>query len=306
MIALNSSPHGGDATRRSVQLASLRFAVAVGEERSLLGASRRLGIHHSALSRRVKDLELALGMALFERHPGGVRATVAGKRFLASMRRVLKDLDDTLSTGLGKSDQLSIGLDAPLSNCAFLDAVVAFMGDNPDTAVILTEAPTAELASGLRDRSLETVIAPSRGEHPDYASLPLWWDRIMVAMAPDNPLADFDVVECDGIGQQTILANTHCSDLSLVPGTILRELPRPIIRHDVSRISLINLVRRGLGITLLRESDARSMPHDIVFRPLHWRERPMRIRHCATWRRDNSNPVLAAFIAFLLKRCPAP
>ncbi|MER8499416.1 LysR family transcriptional regulator [Mesorhizobium sp. M1142] len=140
-MAMISSPHKGGAMRRSIQLATLRFAVAVGEERSLLRASRRLGIHHSALSRRIRDLELALGVILFERHPGGVRATVAGDRFLATIRRILKDLDDALTrveaAEPGRSGQPPIESDTLLCNCTFLNAVVAFMGAEPDIAAFV-------------------------------------------------------------------------------------------------------------------------------------------------------------------------
>ncbi|MGX5829329.1 LysR family transcriptional regulator [Mesorhizobium sp. 43Arga] len=81
--------------RRSIQLITLHFATVVAEEGSFLGASRRLRVHHSALSRRVKDLELRLGVTLFHRYPGGVRVTAAGDCFLTKIRRILKDLDDT-------------------------------------------------------------------------------------------------------------------------------------------------------------------------------------------------------------------
>src|SRR4051794_33421837 len=83
--------------RRRVQLLTLDCAIVIAEEGSFLGASRRLGIHHSALSRRIRDLEHSLGTTLFERHQVGVRPTSAGARLLGSLRRVLTDLDSTLA-----------------------------------------------------------------------------------------------------------------------------------------------------------------------------------------------------------------
>ncbi|MGX9182063.1 LysR family transcriptional regulator [Mesorhizobium sp. BHbdii] len=127
--------------RRSIQLLTLHFATVVAEEGSFLGASRRLRIHHSALSRRIKDLELRLGVTLFERHPGGVRATVAGQTFLAKIRHILKDLDDTLqgleSAGHGDSQPLSIGSDGPPCHCGFLSAVVTSLGKDPNLLAFL-------------------------------------------------------------------------------------------------------------------------------------------------------------------------
>ncbi|WP_084508298.1 LysR family transcriptional regulator [Mesorhizobium sp. WSM3224] len=122
--------------RRSIQLLTLHCAIVVTEEGSFLRASRRLRIHHSALSRRIKDLELRLGVTLFERHPGGVRATAAGVTFLAKIRRILKDLDDTLQeiepADPAKSEERSVRSDTLLCNCAFLNAVVGFLDKDPD------------------------------------------------------------------------------------------------------------------------------------------------------------------------------
>lgn len=121
---------------RSIQLITLYCTLVIAEEGSFLGASRRLRIHHSALSRRIRHLELMLGVALFERHPGGVKATAAGEHFLANIRRILNDLEDVLerveAAGPGNSRQSSIGLDASFCNCAVLKAVVGSMGNDPD------------------------------------------------------------------------------------------------------------------------------------------------------------------------------
>ncbi|MER9947310.1 LysR family transcriptional regulator [Mesorhizobium sp. M0047] len=126
---------------RSIQLITLYCTIVIAEEGSFLGASRQLRIHHSALSRRIRHLELMLGVALFERHPGGVKATVAGERFLVNLRRILKDLDDALeqvgAPGSGKTVQSPIGLDASPCNCAFLNVVAGSMGSDPNVAAFI-------------------------------------------------------------------------------------------------------------------------------------------------------------------------
>ncbi|MGX5845262.1 LysR family transcriptional regulator [Mesorhizobium sp. ArgA1] len=79
-----------------------------------------MNLQFSALSRRVKDLELRLGVTLFHRYPGGVRVTAAGDCFLAKIRRILKDLDDTLqgleSAGHGDSHSRFYASIIPSSN----------------------------------------------------------------------------------------------------------------------------------------------------------------------------------------------
>lgn len=292
--------------RRSVQLTTLHCALVVADEGSFLAGSRRLGIHHSALSRRVRDLELTLGVALFDRHPGGIRPTMAGERFLANLRRVLMELDGTLSlietARHGKIGRLSIGIDAPLPASGHLDAVTAFVRGRPDIAIQFTENRRAELYAGLSGKTIDVVIAHGFDRREPDTSLPLWRDRIIVAMAADHPLAGQDVVDWGELGGQTMLTNMQSIDMTLVPGMAPSgDLPS-MDRHDVSRMSLLSLVRHGLGMTLLPESDTLYFSEGVVASVLQRQGRSVRVRYDAHWRPDNSNPVLAAFIDFLKER----
>lgn len=293
--------------RRSVQLITLHCALVVAEEGSFLAGSRRLGIHHTALSRRVRDLELTLGVALFDRHPNGIRPTMAGERFLANLRRVLMELDGTLSmieTGRhGRIGRLSIGIDAPLPASGHLDAVTAFVRGRPDIAVQFTETQRADLYAGLNGKMIDVVIAHGFDRREPGTSLPLWRDRIIVAMAADHPLAGQDAVDWSELGGQRMLTNTQSIDvMMLIPGMAPSgDLPS-MDRHDVSRMSLLSLVRQGLGMTLLPESDTFYFSKGIVASVLQRQGRSVCVRYDAHWRPDNSNPVLAAFIAFLKER----
>ena len=55
---------------------------------SLAGAAKRLRVDQSTVSRRLAHLEGALGIALFERAPSGLRLSEAGQRLLGHAERV--------------------------------------------------------------------------------------------------------------------------------------------------------------------------------------------------------------------------
>ncbi|MDX8457886.1 LysR family transcriptional regulator [Mesorhizobium humile] len=134
--------------RRRVQLLTLDCALVVAEEGSFLGAARRTGIHHSALSRRIRDLEHSLGTAIFQRHPGGVRPTAAGARLLRDLHRVLGDLDGTLATADKRGQQA--GSDAssvPAQISEFLEVIVDFIRSTPDVSLNLVDMKRAAARS---------------------------------------------------------------------------------------------------------------------------------------------------------------
>lgn len=294
--------------RRSIQLLTLHCVVVIAEEGSFLGASQRLNIHHTSISRRVRELELTLGVTLFDRHSGGVRLTAAGERFLSNLRRVLTDLDGALSvadrSGSGETGRLSIGIDAPLPACGYVDALVEFVRNRPDVDIRFTEAPRAELRAGLSGRTIDVVIAPGFDRRGSGASLSLWPDRIAVAMAMEHPMASRREIDWEDLVAQTILDNQQSVDLTALSGITANRTFPLTVRHDVSRLSLLNLVRKGLGVTLIPESDAASLIEGVVSSALKNSGSPVRLRYDAHWRSDNSNPVLAAFVAFLRTKYP--
>ncbi|MBB3774004.1 hypothetical protein FHS55_004654 [Angulomicrobium tetraedrale] len=55
-----------------------RFILAAAEEGSFRRAADRLGVQQSTLSRRIRDIEDAMGATLFARSHAGVRPTFAG------------------------------------------------------------------------------------------------------------------------------------------------------------------------------------------------------------------------------------
>jgi DNA-binding transcriptional LysR family regulator len=63
-------------------LRHLRYAILAAEHGSLRRTAELLSVSQSTVSRRIQILERRIGIALFERHRSGARATLAGERFL--------------------------------------------------------------------------------------------------------------------------------------------------------------------------------------------------------------------------------
>lgn len=61
----------------------LRFFLEVARQGTVSGASRRLGVEHTTVARRIERLEVALGAALFDRRRDGYVPTEAGQALLS-------------------------------------------------------------------------------------------------------------------------------------------------------------------------------------------------------------------------------
>lgn len=79
-----------------LNLRHVRMLVVIEDQRTISGAARDLSISQPALTQALAKLEGALGVAVFERQPGGVQTTRAGRRILLRVRRALALLDEAL------------------------------------------------------------------------------------------------------------------------------------------------------------------------------------------------------------------
>jgi molybdate transport repressor ModE-like protein len=84
----------------------LRLFLAVARTGSISGAARQLGVQHSTVSRRMRQLEEKLGARLIERKTGGYELTQAGEDIRESALRVEREILAVDGALLGKDTEL--------------------------------------------------------------------------------------------------------------------------------------------------------------------------------------------------------
>jgi len=85
-----------------MDIKDLRYFVAVYEEGGFARAGILLETVQSNVSARIRRLEVALGVQLFERHRRGVQATEKGEKLYRHAKRVIALLDETPTAVTGK------------------------------------------------------------------------------------------------------------------------------------------------------------------------------------------------------------
>ncbi|MER9345236.1 LysR family transcriptional regulator [Mesorhizobium sp. M0601] len=291
--------------RSSIQLATLNYALVVAEEGSFLRAARRAGIHHTALSRRIRDLEYAMGTRIFHRHAGGVGPTPAGERFLGRLRSVLLELDNTLTlarTGFKDQHQrLCIGANGLILAGRALDAVLEFGKCHSNVTVSLIEGSHPEFGVALGETDVDVTVTSSSRSTGGAFELRLWNDTLAVVVASNHPLASNSVIEWSELGQETLLVRR--GEAFLLADAVGSSVQLPaVVEHHVSAGILLRLVENGLGVALIHDGDANIIPEGAVCRKLRIGIKPVQIYNFARWRPDNANPALPVFIEFLRDR----
>lgn len=145
-----------------------RFVLAVRRAGSLTGAAAHLGISHPTVFRRVRDLEEAFGVRLFERSRAGYAATAAGEE-IASVAEEMEVKFTALERRLQGADLRPAGNVRITTTDTLLATVLpgvlrAFRDRFPEITLELVGA-TAPL--DLSRREADVAIRPG-GEPPSY------------------------------------------------------------------------------------------------------------------------------------------
>ncbi|GAA3488794.1 LysR family transcriptional regulator [Streptomyces cremeus] len=185
-----------------VHTRDLRYFLAVATERDLSRAAASLCVSPPTLSRQLRQLEQALGAALFVRDPHEVRLTEAGEALLPHARMTCStwELGTVALSALrtATAGVLTVGLSAGPGHEGLLPAIRSrFTEAHPEATPVLREAGWGDPAAGLADGGSDVAFVwlplpePSRYAHLVLAEEP----RLVVLPAghrlAGRPWADF-------------------------------------------------------------------------------------------------------------------
>jgi DNA-binding transcriptional LysR family regulator len=298
----------------AVDLQQLRYAVAAADHGSFRRAAHALLLRQSTLSRCTRQLEHSIGMTIFERSSGGLRATQAGRDFLRTARSILEQIDSlvnsTYHAGRGEAGRLSVGFQTSLSTGNLRATLVDYQKRFSQIDVYLKDSSRERLVTALRSGALDIAIVT--GDLPLLGSqdMPLWSERILLALLEGHPLADRDVVYWTDLRGETLLLSQYDPGREL-EDLLISKLASPedrpkIARHHVSPGIIKSLVAAGFGLSLVTESDIGTKSSGLTYRELRDGTGPSRVGFSAHWRTDNDNPALANFLKLLGERYPPP
>ena len=161
---------------------------------SFAAAARELQLVPSALTYRVRQIEDALDVLLFDRSSRQARLTEAGLELLREGARLLEEIDAVANrvkrVATGWEPQLTIAVDSIISGTTVQELCESFFALNPPTRIRLREetlsGTLAALTSGQADLALG--VAES-GNNAGIHSKALGDVSFVYAVAPHHPLA---------------------------------------------------------------------------------------------------------------------
>jgi len=182
-------------TRDALTPENLTMLQVIAEAGSFAAAARQLGLVPSALTYRVRQIEDALDVLLFDRSARQARPTEAGAELLRESARLLRDVDAVAHrvqrVATGWEPQLTLSVDGVMSPHTMLELVEAFYALAPPTRLKLRNgimSGTLEaLTSGRADLAIGVSVAGTNVAGLQQA--PLGDLLFIYVVAPHHPLA---------------------------------------------------------------------------------------------------------------------
>ena len=278
--------------KSAINLRHLRAFAAVARDASFTRAAERLLLSQSALTVTVRQLEDHLGVALFNRTTRQVALTVDGETLLVAAERIIGDFEralaDVSATARQRRGRVPIAVLPSLATRLMPALVRGFHEAYPDIRITLRDDNGRGVHRQVLDRDVELGICNVWRDYPELEFTPLTADRFGLVCRRDDPLADEDgPFNWAGIDQGRLFI--MAADTGFY--TALHDTPEFVERcptpagEVLVMVTMLDMVRAGLGITLLPElARPAAVESELVFRRL---TNPVVYRHLCLIRRRN-------------------
>lgn len=149
--------------KQRIRWDDLQIVWAIAESGSLSGAGRQLGISHATVFRRLTEMELRLGVSLFERSRNGYLPTAAGEDLAAVARRVEADVVGAERRLAGQDLKLSGNIRVTTTDTLFTGLLAPAFAEFRDTYPdIELEVLISNQVHSLSKREADIAIRPTR------------------------------------------------------------------------------------------------------------------------------------------------
>jgi LysR family hydrogen peroxide-inducible transcriptional activator len=241
----------------NLTLKQLRYFEALAKHGHFGRAAEVCAISQPALSMQIKGLEVALGVALFERGAHRVRLTSFGEEFALRVRDILRSADELEDLARASRDRLvgrmRIGVIPTIAPYLLPTIIGNLTRRNASLDIHVRETLTSKLIQELAEGRLDTAIVALPVSEPSLTEVALFAeDFVLVRPGEDEgkPVPDREALREMRL---LLLEEGHCfRDQALSFCNMHSAPPRKLL--DASSLStLVQMVGAGIGVTLIPE-----------------------------------------------------
>ncbi len=228
-------------------------------------AAIALNVSQSAVTTALQQLEVQLGVSLFNRRPSGMDLTLEGARFVQHARNVMAAVNEAVSSPLTEdtshSGRVRVGVTYTVAGYFLPRHVARFLRTYPQITVDLIELPRETIERRIVDRTLDiaVMLVSNLQNRRDTTYETLVRSRRRLWLPIEHPLLHASSLTLEDVAKEPYIMLTvdeagktaarYWKPTGLRPRTIIRTSSVEAVR---------GMVAAGMGVTILS---------DMVYRP---------------------------------------
>jgi DNA-binding transcriptional LysR family regulator len=281
-----------------LELSELDAFLALASVLHFRKAAEQLFLSQPALSKKIRRLEEKVKGSLFVRTRRKVALTEAGRVLLPQARKLLREAEFTLARTQaaveGKAGTLRIGFGIASVAEILPRTILRFRKSYPGVELQMRDMSTPSQVAALLEASLDVGILRMPIANPELISIPLFRERLVLvstAAIPYKPregiagFRDRPFILIPRSVSQTF--HDHALNLCRHAG-----FTPNIVQEASETFTILNLVRAGLGVSLLPSSAVRLRVPGLRFHELRSKEATWQIG--IAWNRHSDRSTLAS------------
>ncbi|HEX7053313.1 MAG TPA: LysR substrate-binding domain-containing protein [Burkholderiales bacterium] len=281
-------------------LTELRYIVAVARERHFGRAAEACFVAQPTLSVAVKKLEEELGVTLFERGPGEVSVTPAGRPIIEQAQRVLEEASRIKELAAAGRDPLAgplrLGAIYTIGPYLLPKLIPILRRAAPGMQLHIQENFTHRLAEMLKSGEVDVILIALPFAEPGIETRAVYDEPFVVAVPKGHPWEGRKRVSSEELTRESLLllGEGHCfRDQVLEFCHTVRARDRSPLARTVEGGSLETIrqmVASGVGVTVLPATSVGSGGAGELIRILPFSRPVPRRRVALAWRRTFPRP----------------
>jgi len=230
---------------------------AVVEAGSFTGASQRLHVSQSAISRQLKLLEEELGTLLLERTGRGVNVTPEGHILLTAANRIWRDMQEVVAqiADTQKLQRGVISLGGGMTVCLHIlpKLLKKFRALYKNVDLRITTGTADQLLQALRAHDLDLLLLTLPILGADLEVVPVLKEEMLVITAKNHVLTRTRSVDARSLARYPlILFESGSNTRRVVDDFLLAQKTTCNVIMETENVEIIKaMVASGLGVTIL-------------------------------------------------------
>lgn len=251
-----------------MKIRQLEYVHYIVHYKTMREAARNLFVTEPTISQQVKELEKHLGFTIFEKDGRRIKLTAEGEKIYPDILNIIESMEslkhNVASIRNPDSGVITLGLGPVASKNLIQTLLNKFKEKYPNVTVNIIDSGSMDLVDSLESSKVDIALINTSSATRLYMETKnikckSLFNSNFVLMVPDNHrLSKEELVSYKEISNEPIMLYRD----GVVQRSIIQLLgpkyEKNIIYSFVDYISIINLVRDGVGISIVPKSHAES------------------------------------------------